>query len=196
MNQIKLTSVLFILLMLAGCAVTLPQKNAFTLNPGPLNFRQTHHTAKTLLVMDTEANDELATKKIAYVDQPYQLAYFAKNVWIANPSDQLNALITSALQQSNYFKAVTATPFVGVTDLKLNTYLYKLQQNFLFNPSREQLVLAAQLINANTGKMIASKTFSYEIPAPSNNPFGGVAAANKAVRQLLRDLVKFVVRNS
>src|SRR5207244_1666649 len=128
--------------------------------------------------------------------KPYQLAYFSKNSWIANPADQFTALITHALQQSNYFKAVVATPFIGTTDLKLNTHLYTLQQNFLFNPSREQIVLAAQLVNAHTGKIIASKTFSYSISTISNDPYSGVVAANKAVRLMLRSLVSFVVSSN
>ncbi len=198
MQHTKLAILCFIFLSIAGCfsPIHLPQKNSYTLNPGPFNVQQSHHSSKTLLVMNTESNDELDTKKIAYVNRPYQLAYFTKNNWITTPADQLNALITNTLQQSNYFKAVVATPFVGVTDLKLNTYLYKLQQNFLFNPSREQIVLAAQLVNASSGKLVAARTFSYEIPTNNNNPFGGVVAANKAVRQMLQQLVVFVIRNS
>lgn len=195
MQHIKLGFTVLICMMLGGCfsPVSLPQQNLYTLNPAVKIMASKQHSSKTLLVMSTQASDELSTQKMAYVNKPYQLAYFAKNSWIAEPADQLSALITSTLQQTHYFKAVVTTPFVGVTDLKLNTYLYTLQQNFLFNPSREQFKLSAQLVNAATGKLIAEKTFQYAIPAGSNNPYGGVVAANRAIQQMLQGLVSFVI---
>lgn len=196
--KIKLLLLSMICLTLSGCfsPVKLPQKNLYTLNSAAIVMPTKVHSTKTLLVMATQANDELSTKKMAYVNQLYQIAYFAKNSWIADPADQLSALITSTLQQTHYFKAVVTTPFVGVTNLKLNTYLYKLQQNFLTNPSREQFKLAAQLVNATTGKLIAEKTFYYNIPATSNTPYGGVVAANKAVKQMLQALTQFIITKS
>lgn len=197
MQLIKQGLIIFFSILLTGCfsPVSLPQKNLYTLAANTKSQVAKYHSTKTLLVMATQATDELSTQKIAYVNKPYQLAYFTKNSWIAEPADQLTAIITNTLQQTHYFKAVVTTPFVGVTDLKLNTYLYQLQQNFLVNPSVEQFKLSAQLVNAATGKLIAEKTFQYAIQAPSNNPYGGVVAANKAVQQMLQGLVNFVLRS-
>lgn len=190
--------IVIILLTLGGCLspVTSPENNLYVLNPGKLMVPKDKKSNKTLLVMATDTSDQLATKKMAYVNQPYQLAYFTKNKWAAEPANQLTSLITQALRQTQYFKAVVQTPFVGVTDLKLNTTLTSLQQNFLFNPSRAQFVLSAQLVNANSGKIIAEKTFHYAIPTKSNDPYAGVVAYNLAVKKALQKLALFVVQSA
>ena len=63
--------------------VTLPQKNLYTLNPGSINLSQTKHSNKTLLVMNTDSNDELQTNKIAYVihNKIYCIVFFDAVCW-------------------------------------------------------------------------------------------------------------------
>lgn len=198
MKKIKLVIVPTFFLLLAGCfsPATLPQKKLYTLNPSKLVIGRHASSHKTLLVMSTQATDAIEKKKMAYVIKPYQLSYFTENAWAAEPADQLTSLIAGALRQANYFKAVVTAPFIGTTTLKLSTHLNKLQQNFLYNPSREQFELSAQLTNTASGQVIAEKTFAYSIKAPQNNPYGGVIAANQAVKLMLQDLTKFVVRHS
>jgi len=198
MKKVKLLIVQLFSLALAGCfsAVTLPQKQLYTLSPNKLNLKKYQRSHKTLLVIPVQASDSVDKEKMAYVKQPYQLSYFSDHAWAAEPADQITGLITNALRQSNYFKAVATSPFTGTTDLKLSTHLYVLQQNFLYNPSQEQLKLSAQLINTTSGKVIAGKVFYYSIKAHSNNPYGGVVAANQAVKLMLQDLTGFVVRQA
>ncbi len=184
-------------IFLTGCLspVTLPQKKLYVLSPMVDKVTTAHRVDKTLLVMTTQANNALDTKKMAYVTKPYQLSYFADHGWASEPNDQLTLLIASALRDSHFFKAVVITPYVGSTDYRLSTHLSLLQQNFLFKPSIEQLRLSAQLINSTTGKAFSGKTFYYAIKTKQNTPYGGVVAANIATQKMLKDLTRFVIQS-
>lgn len=193
-----LVILLIVSLSLAGCfaPITLPPKKLYTLNPSGIKIKTYRATNNTLLILPTQASDDIDNKKMAYVQKRYQLSYFSEHGWAAEPASLINTLIANALRQTKFFKAVVITPFIGTTNLKLATSLSVLQQNFTVNPSQEQFQLSAQLINANTGKVIAEKTFNYSIKTQYNNPYGGVIAANQAVKMMLQSLTEFVIKYS
>ena len=87
------------------------------------------------------------------------------------------------------------SPFVGVTDYRLNVRLIALQQEF-FNPISDiHLVLQATLIDNNTNRALATRRFQTLIQAPGNNPYSGVKATNTAAEILSEEIAKFVVGN-
>ena len=51
------------------------------------------------------------------------------------------------------------------------------------------------LNDSKRNQVIASKIFHYKIPCPSDTPYGGVLAANQAVKGYTADVVKFVGEN-
>lgn len=198
--------VILILLItqLSGCSLMHP---APSIEPAVYNLnyffshistpsRSVKHAQRTLLVMPTQVSPALNDKEMIYITKQHRISHFSKNEWVAPPAKMLTALITKALQDNGYFYAVITAPFTGSIDLRLYTHLYQLQQVFLQKPSVVHLSLAAQLVNAHTGKVIATKQFQLVEPAPQDNPYGGVLAANNAVHKLLRQLVDFSARHS
>ena len=179
---------------LAGCSILFPaapyDPTLFTLSSPNLNNRL-NPAGPSILVLPTQPAATLNTNKMAYNISSNEIAYFAKNTWAANPSDMLTPLIMQALGNSHLFSALAMAPFVGQTDYRLFTQLQVLQQNFLTQPSRIEMVLTAQLVSNNQEKLIASRRFSVIQPCESNNPAGGAAAANIATQKILQQLVQF-----
>lgn len=150
-------------------------------------------TGKVLFVSDPVAVSGFDTTNMAYVQTSYQLNYFSQNRWVDTPSHMLQSLMVDALQNTNHFKAVVAPPFTGRAHYDLDTTIVKLQQNFVGQASSEQLVVRVQLLDNASKNVIAVKLFSITEPAPFNTPYGGVIAANSAVKQYLQQLARFVV---
>lgn len=157
------------------------------------NVVKSNPTRLVLMVSDPVSVAGFDTVNMAYVEDLYRLNYFSQNRWVDTPSNMLKALMVNALQDTEHFKAVVGSPFSGVTDYYLDTTIVKLQQIFIDTKSNEQFVVRAQLINNSNRNVVAVRTFTLSEPAPFNTPYGGVIAANLAVREYLEQLAQFVV---
>lgn len=150
-------------------------------------------TDMTILVSQTHAIGGYETEQMLYVDKPYQLSSFVKNSWVSPPASMLTPLIVQSLQQSNYFFAVTSGPDSDKTDYKIDTQIIDFQQNFLTKPSQIELRIQASISHTDDSRLIASRAFVIHTPCSSNNPYGGVVAANNAVKTFTQELTKYVI---
>jgi cholesterol transport system auxiliary component len=197
MNQRHALIAMVAVVLLSACSVFSPVKTepttTYVLNTTPA-VRAHYPSHLTLLVSLPEANQIDDTKKMVYSLNHYQVAYFAKNGWAESPARMLQPLIVQTLQKTHYFHAIGTSMVGSHYDFILNTQLVKLQQNFYSNPSVVQVTLRAQLVRTSDARVIAAKEFTASEPAPQNNPYGGVLAANDAVADVLAQLARFVVR--
>lgn len=185
-----------ILLGLSGCSLLSPVKVGpehvymLTATSTPIVKRNSH---LTLLVLPIESNDLYNTTLMAYTNKPYQLSYFSKNGWAEPPAKMLQPLLIQTLQNTHFFRAITTFP--TQYDYALSVQLLELKQNFLCRTSVIQLKLRAQIINASTNVIIATKQFSLTRVAPCPNPYGGVIAANEATAAALSQIALFTIRS-
>ncbi|MEJ2652785.1 MAG: ABC-type transport auxiliary lipoprotein family protein [Gammaproteobacteria bacterium] len=131
------------------------------------------------------------TPQMAYTQRADQLAYFAKNRWVDTPANMLAPLLVQVLEQSGAFRAVVQAPSLAAADLRLDTEIVRLQQDFSMRPSRVQFTLQAQLIDIRGRRVLASTEFDETEIAPSDDPYGGVIATNRALGRLLDQVAKF-----
>ena len=136
------------------------------------------------------------TAQMAYVERRYELDYFATHRWIDSPSRMLAPLLVRALERTNAFAAVVPAAGNGAADFRLDIELVRLQQDFTLRPSREQLALRAQLTDLRARRVVATRLFEDEEPAPSDDPAGGAVAANAALQRILDRLVAFCLEVS
>jgi cholesterol transport system auxiliary component len=189
----KIFLVLIMLFCLSSCLSPVNDNSNKYLLSNTCNSYCGHQTHRSILVMPVKSNTIYNTTLMAYTNQPHQVAYFAKNRWADTPGSMLQELMTQALQDSHYFRAVGTFPTTGKYDYMLTTQLVELRQVFYGTNSVVVLTINAQLINANTGFIVGSRQFSMTQPAPQNSPYGGVIAANYATNNFLRQLVSFCV---
>ena len=136
------------------------------------------------------------TPRIAYVQQPHELNYYAVNRWANTPAHMLAPLLAQALEQSGGFRAVVQIPGPVPSDIRLDTELVRLQQDFGTHPSRVQITLRAQLIDVRNNRVLATRLFDESENAPSENAYGGVVAANLALQRILDKVSDFCLRES
>jgi cholesterol transport system auxiliary component len=187
-------------LLLAGCA-SLQAPHAESPNIFVLDARSTIKAGQikrdlVLAVSEPRAGPGFNTPQMAYLRQPHGLDYFTVNRWADRPSRMLGSLLVLALEQTGRFRAIVQTPGVVPADIRLDTELIRLQQDFGTQPSRVQLTLRAQLIDVAGKRVIAVKLFDEVENATSDDAYGGVIAANRAVQRVLDQLVDFCVNES
>jgi cholesterol transport system auxiliary component len=110
---------------------------------------------------------------------------------VDTPAQMLAPLIVSALDRSGAFRAVLLAPTTATGELRLDTELIRLQHEFGASPSQVRLTLRAVVIETSARRVLAWREFDAVVPAGSDDPYGGVVAANRAVATVLADLAAF-----
>ncbi len=148
-------------------------------------------TGPTLVINPTHAAAGFDSKRIIYTRQSHQLEYFAHSEWVDTPARMLAPLLVAAAEGSGAFLAAMLTPSTAAGDLRLDTEIVRLQHEFDGGRSQVRFTLRAYLVDGGTRKIIASREFESVVPATSNDPYGGVIAANAAVRGVLAEFAGF-----
>lgn len=194
----RAAQVLLPLILLSGCTglPSAPQAanpNIYVLDARPAIKAAQAKRDLVLAVSLPRARPGFDTNQIAYVRQPHALDYFAVNQWANTPARMLGPLLAQALEQAGGFRAVVQTPGVVPADVRLDTELIRLQQDFSSQPSRVQLTLRAQLVDMRSKQVLAVKLFDEAESAASEDAYGGVSAANRALQRVLEQVADFCV---
>lgn len=187
-------------LLLAGCAALQPPRMEspalYLLDARPAASAQRPQRNLVLAVDPPSARPGFDTPQMAYVRQAHKLDYYAKNRWADTPSRMLAPLLLQALEQSGSFRAVLRTNNPIPADLRLDTELIRLQQDFTTQPSRVQLTLRAQLYDLKRRQVLTVREFDAAENAASEDAYGGVIAANRALARVLGQVTDFCVTES
>lgn len=195
----RVLQVLTSTLLLAACSnFTAPQsvnQNIYVLEAGPViqTAKAKHDLVLAVNVQRTRPGFD--TSQMAYVQQSYELNYFAASRWADTPARMLEPLIAQTLIQTGGFRAVVQPTGAIPADVRLDIELVRLQQNFQTRPSRMQLTLRAQLVDIRGKRLLAEQQFDEVEDTSSDNAYGGVAAANRIVQRLLGELAEFCVNS-
>lgn len=179
--------------LLAGCtalqAPHVESPHLYMLDARPAINPLRPNSNLVLAVSMPSAAPGFDTPQIAYQRLPHELEYFATHRWADTPPRMLRTLLTEALEP--VFSAIVAAPGMVSADIRLDTELVRLQQNFTAKPSRIELTLRAQLIDVKNKRVIAVKLFNEVENAASDDAYGGVIAANSALQRVLSQLAEF-----
>jgi len=148
-------------------------------------------TAPTLIVNPPHAASGFNSQRMIYVHQDHKLEYYAQNEWVDTPARMVAPLIVAAVENSGTFRAVVLTPSAAAGDLRLDTEIVRLQQDFTRAPSRVRFTLRAYMVDSKTRRVLAQREFDESVAAASEDPYGGVMAANRAVQVVLERLAGF-----
>ena len=190
----------FCALLIGGCAGALsPQAEepaTFVLDARPAESPARARQDVVLAVGVPRARAGYDSAQIAFVRRPHELEYFAKSRWVDTPARMLAPLVTQALDRSGAFRAVVQAPSSVSADFRLDIELVRLQQDFGTRPSRVELAVRAQLVDLRGNRVVAETLLEEVESAPSEDAYGGVIAANRALQRLLARVVDFCVEQS
>lgn len=153
-------------------------------------------SALTLIVNPPHATSGYDSQRIIYVRTEHKLEYFAHSEWVDTPARMLAPLVVSAVERGGAFRAVVLTPSAVAGDLRLDTEIVRLQQDFGSQPSRVRFTLRAYLVDNSTRKVAGWREFDETVAAASEDPYGGVVAANRAVQAVLKQLASYCAESA
>lgn len=145
----------------------------------------------TLVINPPHAAAGFDSQRIIYVREPHKLEYFAHSEWVDPPALMLGPLLAAAVENTGAFRAVVLTPGAAAGDLRLDIKIIRLQHEFQTQPSRVRFTLRAYLVDDKTRRVLAWREFDDYAVAASEDPYGGVVAANRAVQTVLEKLSAF-----
>ncbi|PJA77890.1 MAG: hypothetical protein CO149_07055 [Nitrospirae bacterium CG_4_9_14_3_um_filter_51_5] len=148
----------------------------------------------TFLVTVPEPAPGFESPRMIYVKIPYELNSFAASQWVETPARMLAPVIVRKLENSALWSAVVQMPTSVRGDFRLDIDHVALAQEFLQQPSRVRLALRAQLTTIRDPGVIGTRSFEVWEEAPSEDAYGGVLAAQRAVRRLLDELMAWLNR--
>jgi len=185
-----------VLLLAAGCGALQPVKPEQT-NTFALEARFDSKTsvpppdAPVLVVSLPRARPGFNSPHMVFVRKSHELEYFAKNQWVDVPARMLAPLLVQAMESSGAFRAVVTPQSGAAASLRLESEIVRLQQEFLAEPSRVHITLRVQLIDVAAKKVLATREFDMTETAPSDDPYGGVVATNRALQRALNEVAEF-----
>lgn len=147
--------------------------------------------AATLIVNPPHAASGFDHQRIVFVRETHRLEYYANSKWVDTPARMITPLIVAAIEGSRTFRAVVPTPSAATGGLRLDTEIIRLQHDLTGRPSRVRFTLRAYIVNNATRQVLAWREFDESVIAQSENPYGGVVAANSAVQIVLEQLAVF-----
>ncbi len=193
-----------ILLMgLSGCARLRERLGEQSVQTYIFALQQSHQASRVdvnklgagpvLEVSAPQARAGYDSPRMVYIQRPYELNYYAHNEWADGPARMLWPLLVKALEASGRFSALVDGPKGVLADLRLDTEIMNLQNEVDAQRSQGRVVLRAQLIELGAHRVLGTQTFEAVEPAPSADPYGGVAAINRALARVLEEIVEFCV---
>jgi cholesterol transport system auxiliary component len=164
-------------LLAAGCAGLQPPParpvHVYVLDAAPAPAPAAPGPAPAVSV--PRARPGFDTAQMAYVRRPHELEYFADNRWADTPARMLAPLLARAAERMACRRPA----------LRLDSELVRLLQDFTVRPSRVRLTLRVELTDAASRRRLAARELDEAEDAPSDDPYGGVVAANRAAARLL-----------
>ncbi len=188
---------LFAVALITGCGSLLPPppppEHVYVLEaaPAPLTAKPATSREVVLAVSPPRVRAGFDTAQMVWVRQPHGLEVFARNRWADTPARMLAPLLVQTLQRSGAFQAVVPATSSVAAGWRLDTEIIRLQQDFSVKPSRVQLTLGVQLIDLATRRVIASAEFEEVEATETEDAYGGVRAANRALGRMLNRVAAF-----
>ncbi|HYN53111.1 MAG TPA: ABC-type transport auxiliary lipoprotein family protein [Methylotenera sp.] len=206
MNRVKLRNLCqscmigFAVTMIGGCSALLPasppQSSYYSLDgresrPNEQKLQPAPMVKRAMIINTPRAAAGYDSQHIIYVRQAHKLEYFAHSEWIDTPARMLAPLLVNAIEDSHAFSAVVQYPNHVIGDVRLDSEIIRLQQEFTSQPSKVRFTLRVYLVDNLTKKVIAWREFDETAIATSDDPLGGIVAANIAVQAVLEKLTVF-----
>lgn len=174
---------------LVGCSKA-PALKVYSLNvPSVGTVQSSNYRSKSVKVTYPQSLREQMSQKMNFSYSSNDRGTYQNSEWSNDMSKLLQGTFIEVLDSAKLFKVVLS----DTTTLKEN---YRLESNvFAFEHSvrgtESHAIISVQftLINADTGKLVKSKRFSYREETPSVDAEGYAKATNVAITKLSQNLV-------
>ena len=180
------------LIALLGCTKA-PALKVYSLNVPDIQITKNHHySTKTIKVTFPQSLREQMSQKMNFSYSNNDHGSYQNSEWSNNMSKLLQGTFIEVLENSRLFKAVLSDTTTLKTNYRLESNVFAFEHRVRGTQSHAVISIQFTLINADTGKLVKSKRFSYSEATPGINAQGYAEASNVAIDKLSKDLIKWL----
>ena len=175
--------------LLVGCSTTTPAISEYriSVNSTTAAFAQTGCKEESLKVAQAFSSTSLMTHEMNYGQGAHKQYKFTQSQWAESPNRAISAEILEYIKLTELFKNVQISKSRSKNGLVLETNIEDFMQYFS-EDEKESFVsvrINLTLIDVQTSKVLATKTFESKIEVDSINADAGVKYLNIALENVL-----------
>lgn len=184
---------IMLFLMFQGCSLKEPPLKIYTLNT-TTNIKVYNHTfkEKTLKVNYPQSIKEKIGQEMNFSYSETEQGSYQNARWSNSLGQLLQGVFLETLQQSGLFGTVLSFSSSAREDYRLESTVFAFSHCVRGDISNAAVSIQFSLIDADTGKLMKSRRFSYAVPTITTDAKGYTDAANQALDQLSRDLAAWL----
>lgn len=143
------------------------------------------HGQGVLVVGVPQAAPGFEQPRMAYLRRPSEVSYYATHVWADTPARMVMPLLIRSLETTGLWRVVVPMPTGIKGDYQLDLFGLLVQQEFVQQPSRSRVQWRAHLLDVKAQRVMGAREFEAREPAPTDDAYGGVLAADRALATVL-----------
>jgi len=186
---------LFISLLFIGCSQEVPPVKQYRLSVEipEVPVKSSICKDRSLKILSPSATYEYTTNKFYYV-QGLEEATYTQSNWARIPVNDIYYLILNNIRKSAIFNTVENYTSIVKGDLNLEIEIQNFKQYFSKNADESYVIvnITLTLINKKHFKVISQQNFYKKVPTPSADAKGGVEAFNKALKELIPEMIDWL----
>jgi cholesterol transport system auxiliary component len=132
-----------------------------------------------------------ASARMLYQREPHRLEPFAYARWAESPASMVKEALVIALESSGLFSAVLPAPAPVPADVSLAGDMLRVLQRFDGGASVLEVGLDVRIVDLRDARLVASRRVERRVQA-SPDPAGGVASANRALAEVVAEVIELV----
>ena len=194
MRKIKLQYImqLVLVMVIVGCTQA-PTMKVYSLDVPKITVAATspYKTKVVKVTFPYSLREQISEKmNFSYSDSDY--GTYLNSEWSNNMSKLLQGTIMDVLSNSKLFKAVLADTSTLKENYRLESNIFTFEHKVRDKDSYADVSMQFTLIDADTGKLVKSRRFSYQEATPTTDAKGYASATNVIMRRLSSDLVEWL----
>ncbi|GIT99685.1 hypothetical protein TSL6_01920 [Sulfurovum sp. TSL6] len=177
---------------LIGCSKA-PVINVYSLNiPQVQTETARAYKDKSIKVTFPQSIKEPLSEKMLFSYTTNDRGTYQNSQWSNHMSRILQGTFIEVLDNSRLFKVVLSDMSTLEENYRLESNIFDFEHQVRGRVSYAVVSIQFTLINADTGRLVKSKRFSYQEPTPTTDAKGYALATNKAIIQLSQDLLEWL----
>ena len=192
MKMKKYITAIVLLAGLTACTKS-PVLKVYTLDvPQTSVNKSSHYQAKTIKVTYPQSLREQMSQKMNFSYSINDRGTYQNSEWANNMSKLLQGTFIDVLERSKLFKAVLSDTSTLKENYRLESNIFAFEHTVRGEASHAVVSIQFTLIDADTGKLVKSKRFSYQEATPSIDAQGYASATNVVMGRLSGDLLQWL----
>ena len=184
--------VLSLFVAMLGCSKA-PALKVYSLNvPSVTSVDNSSYSSQSIKVTYPQSLREQMSQKMNFSYSMSDKGTYQNSEWSNDMSRLLQGTFIQVLDSAKLFKVVLSDTTTLKENYRLESNVFAFEHSVRGSESHAIVSVQFTLINADTGKLVKSKRFSYREPTRSVNAQGYAEATNVAMARLSEDLITWL----